>query len=393
MCATKKLSEICEIVNWWTPDTWNSSYWDGDILWITPKDMWKLEDIYVSDTFRKITEQWLKNSSAKIFPQNSIILSSRAPIWHLAINTVPMCTNQGCKWLIPWKDLDAKYSYYFLLNSVDLLNSLWTGTTFKELSSTKLKEIQIPLPPLSTQASIVARLDSAMSEIDEARRQVESALASVREVWESTLESVFVGGGEWWEEKRLREIATFRNWMNFTKWSKWEKLKIVGVKDFQKNFWIPFENLESVIIDGKLNEIDILKKGDILAVRSNGNPALIGRTILAWPTWDNICHSGFTIRIRINRESISPVYLCHFLKTQKAKSELIESGTGINIKSLNQQALSILLIPFPPLPEQSRIVAHLDAVRAETESLERLYREKLASLDELRRSVLAEAFL
>ena len=144
MCATKKLSEICEIVNWWTPDTWNSSYWDGDILWITPKDMWKLEDIYVSDTFRKITEQWLKNSSAKIFPQNSIILSSRAPIWHLAINTVPMCTNQGCKWLIPWKDLAAKYLYYFLLNSVDLLNSLWTGTTFKELSLMPRLDLLMP---------------------------------------------------------------------------------------------------------------------------------------------------------------------------------------------------------------------------------------------------------
>ena len=290
-------------------------------------------------------------------------------------------------------DINVFYLEYFLIHTKKYFEDVAVGATVKSLRMRHFEDLEIPLPPLSTQLAIVARLDSAMSEIDEARRQVESALASVREVWESTLESVFVGGGEWWEEKRLREIATFRNWMNFTKWSKWEKLKIVGVKDFQKNFWIPFENLESVIIDGKLNEIDILKKGDILAVRSNGNPALIGRTILAWPTWDNICHSGFTIRIRINRESISPVYLCHFLKTQKAKSELIESGTGINIKSLNQQALSILLIPFPPLPEQSRIVAHLDAVRAETESLERLYREKLASLDELRRSVLAEAFL
>ena len=76
-------------------------------------------------------------------------------------------------------------------------------------------------------------------------------------------------------------MATFRNGMNFTKGSKGEVIKIVGVRDFQKSFWVPFENLESVTINGKLNETDFLKEGDILAVRSNGNPELIGRTLLA----------------------------------------------------------------------------------------------------------------
>ncbi len=385
MYPAKKLSEICEIVNWWTPDTWNSSYWDGDILWITPKDMWKLEDIYVSDTFRKITEQWLKNSSTKLFPQNSIILSSRAPIWHLAINTVPMCTNQGCKWLISWKDLDAKYLYYFLLNSVDLLNSLWTGTTFKELSSTKLKEIQIPLPPLSTQTSIVARLDSAMAEIDEARRQTESALASAREVWESTLESVFAGGEEGWEEKTFDEVCEISS-----------KLIDPKEKQYQELLHIWWANIESVT--GKLLDLKTAKEEKLISGKflfdenivlySKIRPYLIK---VARPDFEGLC-SADIYPLSPKKNLLHKDFLYYLLISASFTEYAIKWSARAGMPKVNREHLFAYTFNLPSLPEQSRIVAHLDAVRAETESLERLYTEKLASLDELRRSVLEEAF-
>ncbi|MBE3093537.1 MAG: restriction endonuclease subunit S, partial [Actinobacteria bacterium] len=108
----KKLGEVCEIVNGGTPDTKLKEYWDGKNLWITPKDMGKLDSIFVNETERKITNLGLKNSSAKLLPINSIILSSRAPIGHLAINKKPMSTNQGCKGIVPKKVLDFIFLYY-----------------------------------------------------------------------------------------------------------------------------------------------------------------------------------------------------------------------------------------------------------------------------------------
>src|SRR5947208_6699931 len=89
---------------------------------------------YVKGTERKITDLGLRNSSAQMLPPNSVILSSRAPIGHLVINTEPMATNQGCKGLIPGSQLQHKFLYYYLGSIVDLLNSLGTGATFKELS-------------------------------------------------------------------------------------------------------------------------------------------------------------------------------------------------------------------------------------------------------------------
>ncbi len=181
--------------------------------------------------------------------------------------------------------------------------------------------------------------------------------------------------------------------MNFTKSSKGETLRIVGVKDFQKSFWVPNENLDLVQIEGRINEIDLLKEGDILAVRSNGNPQLIGRTLLTGPIEGKVTHSGFTIRIRINAEIISPIYLCHFLKTQRTRKELVDSGNGVGIKSLNQGSLSSLLIPFPKaILEQQKILEEMETLSNEVEKLESVYHQKLTDLEELKKSVLQKAF-
>jgi type I restriction enzyme S subunit len=104
---SKKLGDVCDIVNGGTPKTSISEYWNGDNLWITPKDMGKLDSIYVEDTSRKITDEGMQNSSAKLFSAYSVVLSSRAPIGHLAINKKPISTNQGCKGIVPSDEIKA----------------------------------------------------------------------------------------------------------------------------------------------------------------------------------------------------------------------------------------------------------------------------------------------
>ncbi len=126
----KNIGDVSSIVNGGTPKTRISEYWGGEHLWITPKDMGKLDSIFVDETGRMITDEGLKNSSAKLLPINSIILSSRAPIGHLAINKKPISTNQGCKGIIPLDEIDTMYLYYFLKNSVKLLNELGSGNYF-----------------------------------------------------------------------------------------------------------------------------------------------------------------------------------------------------------------------------------------------------------------------
>ena len=95
------IGDVCEVVSGATPRTANPEYWGGNVPWVTPKDLSELGKKYLGDTPRKITEAGLKSCSARMLPAQSVLFSSRAPIGLVAINTLPVCTNQGFKSLVP----------------------------------------------------------------------------------------------------------------------------------------------------------------------------------------------------------------------------------------------------------------------------------------------------
>jgi len=291
--------------------------------------------------------------------------------------------------------LDSTFLKYMLLSNLmqERIRAKGTGATVQGIKSQLLKKILISFPrSLLEQKRIVSIVDQAFEGIDGAIANTKKNLANARELFESYLNAIFTQKGDGWKEKKLGDIATFRNGLNFTKNSKGGAIKIAGVKDFQNNFWLQEDQLESVIIDGELKEIDILRKGDILTVRSNGNKELIGRCILVSDLSEKTSHSGFTIRIRIEREDIYLPFIVHFLKSKKLRKQLTESGGGINISSLNQQGLSLIMMSFPSFMEQKAIVAGIDDLAIETQRLEAIYRRKLAALTELKQSILQKAF-
>ena len=190
---TKKLGDVSDVMNGGTPKTGVPEYWAGQHRWITPAEMGKRVSPYVSDTERKITDLGLRDSSARMLPPNSVILSSRAPIGHLVINTEPMGTNQGCKGLIPHSQIETKFLYYYLSSIVDLLNSLGTGATFKELSGGKLKEVTVPVPSLAEQQKIGAKLDRLAEETQRLARLYERKQAALEALKKSLLHQAFNG--------------------------------------------------------------------------------------------------------------------------------------------------------------------------------------------------------
>ena len=293
----------------------------------------------------------------------------------------------------PKELLSPKFLLYFLITHRDRFTKSRTGAAIPHLNKEEFENLQIPIPSLKDQQRIVKIIDESFESIANVKVNAVKNLLNSKIFFDSYLQGIFFAPGKDWIVKRLGEIATFRNGLNFTKGSLGEKIKIVGVKDFQKSFWVPLKLLDSVTIDGKLNEIDLLKEGDILTVRSNGNPELIGRMLIAGKVEENVSHSGFTIRIRLNTEDIYPQYLCHLLKSQASKKELIDSGTGINIKSLNQVALSSLSVSYPKsIAEQKSIVSKLDSLSDETNKLVSIYQQKLTDLEELKKSILSRAF-
>ena len=141
-----KLSELGEIVGGSTPSTKIAENYGGTISWITPKDLANYNKMFIKNGERNITEQGFKSCSAKMLPKNSILFTSRAPIGYIAIADKELCTNQGFKSIIPNSNVDYLFLYYLLKYNKEYIASFGSGTTFKEVSGTVMKNIEVMIP-------------------------------------------------------------------------------------------------------------------------------------------------------------------------------------------------------------------------------------------------------
>ena len=166
-----------KIVGGSTPKSDQATYWDGEFTWVTPSDLSKLSSMNINDSQRKITSEGLASCGTSLVPSGSIVLSTRAPIGSLAIAQTELCTNQGCKSLVPLAGTQPQFYGYLLSISTGELNIRGKGTTFLELSGDELGAFKVGVPPNSEQQNIAAFLDRETGKIDaliaEQRRLVE----------------------------------------------------------------------------------------------------------------------------------------------------------------------------------------------------------------------------
>ena len=391
----KKLGEMCEVMNGGTPKTGLPEYWDGTHLWITPAEMGKRFSPYVDDTERKITDFGLRDSSARMLPPYSVILSSRAPIGHLVINTDPMATNQGCKGLIPSRQLHYKFLYYYLFSIVDLLNALGTGATFKELSGEKLKEVIIPIPPLSEQQRIVAILDEAFEGIATAKANAEKNLKNARALFDSYLNSVFSQRGEGWVEKPLAELCDIKHGFAF------KSEFFVSEGDYvvltPGNFYELGGYRDRVekqkFYSGDIPREYVLSKGDLLVAMTEQAAGLLGSSILV-PESDQYLHNQ---RLGLVKKKLGVPWTNEFFfnvfNTKRVRKAIHESASGVKVRHTSPTKIGQVVVFYPSsVVEQQQIVAKLDALRTETQRLESIYQKKISALDALKKSILHQAF-
>lgn len=158
------ISDIGTVVGGATPSTKTAkNYENGNIAWITPKDLSTFDGRYISSGERNITEEGMNSCSTQLLPKHTILFSSRAPIGYVAIAERELCTNQGFKSVIPNEKMDYLFLYYLLIYNKDAIENMGSGTTFKEVSGSTMKSIHIHIPEeIRIQriiASILNRID------------------------------------------------------------------------------------------------------------------------------------------------------------------------------------------------------------------------------------------
>jgi type I restriction enzyme S subunit len=186
------IGEIAEVIGGGTPSTSNSSYWNGDIIWLTPTEVVPLDGGIVSDSERKITRLGLEKSGARLLPAGSVILTSRASVGFVAIAGKALATNQGFQSLVPKSHVDATYLMYWIQQNRNEFESRAAGSTFKEISKANVRSIKLLLPPLGQQERIVG----IVSSIDDVIRETENAIVESKALRSGLLSDLLSGEHE-----------------------------------------------------------------------------------------------------------------------------------------------------------------------------------------------------
>jgi type I restriction enzyme S subunit len=380
----KKLRQVCELVNgraYSKPELLDSGRYRvlrvGNFF---TNDHWYYSDLELEEKKYCDTGDLLYAWSASFGPR---IWTGGKVIYHYHIwKVVHDCSR-----------IDQRFLFYFFQwDTEKIKEDQGTGTTMMHVSMGSMNEREIPVPPLDEQHRIVALLDEAFEALATAKANAEQNLRNALAFFESHLEAVFSQKEEGWTEKRLAEFADFKNGLNFSRNSSGQTLRMVGVGDFQERSIVPLDKLQCTTIDGNVTEDYLIREGDILTVRSNGSKDLVGRCMLVPAVNEMISYSGFIIRIRPDGQTTSPRFLLYFMKSRTARSRLTSDGGGTSISNINQAKLATLPVLLPPLKKQEEIANHLDAFSKESKHLTSIYERKIAALEELKTSLLHQAF-
>lgn len=159
-----RIEDIGEVVGGSTPSTKNDKYYGGDIAWITPKDLSNFDGRFISSGERNITEAGLESCSARLLPKHTVLFTSRAPIGYIAIASNDLATNQGFKSIIPNEKIDYLFLYYLLKYNKDKIESVGSGTTFKEVSGASMKKIEVRIPQDKREQKRIAAILSSLDD-------------------------------------------------------------------------------------------------------------------------------------------------------------------------------------------------------------------------------------
>lgn len=363
-----KISDVFDVLTGTTPSTKISKYWEGgNIDWLTPKDLRSLgAGLSIPQSDRKITKEGVAESSLELLPAGSIVISTRAPVGYVGIATNECTFNQGCKGLLAKENAIPLFHAYYLSHETEYLNSLSSGSTFKELSKDALEKVPIVVPPNAEQQKIAEILTTADRKIELIDKEIQTAeklkkglmqTLLTRGIGHTKFKKTEIGEiPEEWELLPMNKLAQYINGMAF-KPSEWKEdgIPIVRIENLN-DLNAPFN-----YYGGQVDEKYILKNEDILLSWS----ASLG--VYLWNRGKAVLNQHiFKV---IPRKDISKYYL--FWSLHRAIENLSRFTHGSTMKHFQKGELERTKLALPHFPEQQKIAEILTTADRKIELLNR----------------------
>lgn len=388
-----RLENIAEWGSGGTPSRKRKEYYNGNIPWIKTGE---LNNGYIFNSEEKITELGLKNSSAKLYPINTVIIAMYgATIGKVGILSIEATTNQACACAIVYKNILFKYVFHYLIYQKEAFINKSKGGAQPNLSQEIIKKHEIPLPPIKEQQRIVNRIESLFVKLDRAKELIENTLAQFEQNKMAILHKAFIGEltAKWRKENNIDL-------------SSWEKIKLGKVllpMQTKKPTGQFFRYIDIDAIDNKRQivkapKLILTEKAPSRASRGveTGNilfsmvrPYLKNIAQIDSDLSDCIASTGFYVcRCKPELNSRFLYYLFIFDKTI---DYLMQFMKGDNSPSIRKDDLLNMKIDLPTIEEQQEIVNILDNLLAKYNKIKNL-EQQLEKIELLKKAILAKAF-
>ena len=292
----------------------------------------------------------------------------------------------------PNASLDKEWLYYFLAREsfrAEGADRMTGAVGHKRVAKDFIESYPIPVPPLPEQQRIVTLLDEAFEGIATARAHAEKNLQNARAIFESHLQSVFAQRGDTWVDTTVGECIRFIDYRGKTPEKTDMGLRLITAKNVRMGYLrkTPEEFVSPESYDNWMTR-GIPRVGDVLFTTEAplANVAQLD-------TDDKVVFAQRIIIMQPNAEKLDSTFLKYMLLSAPIQQRIHEKGTGATVQGIKASLLKKIEISFPPsLAGQADIVAQLDALSIESKRLESLYQRKLTALDELKKSLLDQAF-
>ena len=415
--AVRRLGTVTSIVNGATPASGTPEYWDGDIPWITPEDLGRLSARTISETARKITREGYGSCGTRLAPRGSIAISTRAPIGHIAILDSSACANQGCRLLAPRGSIVSEYLYFALTSARAELSALGQGTTFPELSRTRLGAFPLPAPCLPEQAAIARFLDHADRRIRGYMLAKQKLIATLDERKQTAIHRAITGqidvrtgkpypayrdsGVAWlgrvperWTVVALRRVTRSRCDGPFGSGLKSSHYTTDGVRvvRLQNIGHGEFKGANAAYISEEhcaaLGDHSVAV-GDLLVAGLGDNRHPSGRACVAPATILPAMVKADCFRFRLDTDAVDAQFVAHQLTATAVEASNLLS-TGATRQRTNLQTTATRAISFPGVVEQALIVESITRTTADIRSAANIAHRQIEHMKDYRTRLITD---
>lgn len=328
----------------------------------------------------------------RLSKKGDIILCVRATIGNMNWADNVYCLGRGVSGIRGKKDVDLEFIYYWILANKEHLLSLGRGATFKQISKEDIQNLLTPVLPIDQQRRIVARIKACMERVEEIRKLREKSLIDAKNLFSIKVSNIFSNSS--WPQKNLKNLLKepIKNGIFKRKKDFGEGSLLCNVKDLYSDDVVSFHNMDRVrVIDQEITKYKI-EDGDVLVNRSSLKKEGLGRSCLFLGSPEPILFECHIMKVKLNKNQLHPYLFTVFMNSPLGQKEILKKAKTATMTTWNQNDLSLISIPIPPIKIQNKLVDELFYIKEFCSKMQNLIQKNNEQEIYLSQSILQKAF-